>query len=273
MPDPFSTIANPDADAKLEPSISRREVMALPYRAAIKWPAPKQVRRDHSNQLDLFGSLSIGALAEVVPITSGAPHVEVSDATHKPIGHPDSQSLENLPAAAGGGTDAQQHAGTIGSASGGAGGEPIVSTPVGTEDAVPAGVGTGDGGMPVAGRPEIFDIEPEPSRDFRITSAHRIGVGSLHEKARDNILAIEAEARDATEEEKAVLARYVGWGGIAGVFESNYRRRAEWDKPAEELLQLLTDDEYESAQASTPNAHFTSPMVIQAIWDPGSLPR
>ncbi len=29
----------------------------------------------------------------------------------------------------------------------------------------------------------------------------------------------------------------------------------------------LTDDEYESARASTPNAHFTSPMVISAIWD------
>ena len=29
----------------------------------------------------------------------------------------------------------------------------------------------------------------------------------------------------------------------------------------------LTDDEYESARASTPNAHFTSPMVIKAIWD------
>jgi len=64
-----------------------------------------------------------------------------------------------------------------------------------------------------------------------------------------------------------MLARYVGWGGLAGIFEPNYRRRPEWEKPAEELHQLLTDDEFESARASTPNAHFTSPAVIKAIWD------
>jgi N12 class adenine-specific DNA methylase len=98
-------------------------------------------------------------------------------------------------------------------------------------------------------------------------------LGGAHEKARANIEAIrllkrlEAESRDATDDEKAVLARYVGWGGIPGIFESNYRRREEWDRPAEELRRLLTDEEYESARASTPNAHFTSPMVIKAIWD------
>lgn len=98
-------------------------------------------------------------------------------------------------------------------------------------------------------------------------------MGSAHEKAKANIAAIrllkylEAENREATDEEKPTLVRYVGWGGIAGIFESNYRRRAEWEKPADELRQLLTDDEYESARASTPNAHFTSPMVIKAIWD------
>ncbi|HEX3747665.1 MAG TPA: DEAD/DEAH box helicase family protein [Bryobacteraceae bacterium] len=98
-------------------------------------------------------------------------------------------------------------------------------------------------------------------------------MGSLHEKARGNIEAIrllkalEAENRDATETEKGVLARYVGWGGMPGIFESNYRRREEWDKPAEELRKILTDDEYEAARASTPNAHFTSPVVISAIWD------
>ena len=85
-------------------------------------------------------------------------------------------------------------------------------------------VGTGDRRDPSAGK--VLDIEPEekPSRDFRITDAHRIGQGSLHEKARDNIAAIrllktlEAENRDATDDEKAVLARYVGWGAMPNVF-------------------------------------------------------
>jgi len=97
-------------------------------------------------------------------------------------------------------------------------------------------------------------------------------MGGAHEKARANLEAIrllkklEGEDRDATDDEKAVLARYVGWGAMAGVFESPYRRREEWQKPAEELRKLLTDEEYEAARASTPNAHFTSPMVIEAIW-------
>jgi hypothetical protein len=63
-----------------------------------------------------------------------------------------------------------------------------------------------------------------PSRDFRITSAHRIGHGSLREKTLDNIKAIyalkkiEAENRDATQAEQAVLARYTGWGAMANAF-------------------------------------------------------
>jgi hypothetical protein len=32
------------------------------------------------------------------------------------------------------------------------------------------------------------------------------------------------------------------------------------------VKELLTGPEYESARASTPNAHFTSPQVIEAIW-------
>jgi N12 class adenine-specific DNA methylase len=133
----------------------------------------------------------------------------------------------------------------------------------------------GTGGEPVSSPGGVFVDEPQakPSRDFRITDSHRIGLGGPHDKAKGNLEAIrllkslEAENRDATDEEKAVLARYVGWGGIPGIFESNYRRRPEWEKPAEELRKLLTDDEYESARASTPNAHFTSPAVITAIWE------
>jgi N12 class adenine-specific DNA methylase len=121
----------------------------------------------------------------------------------------------------------------------------------------------------------LFDLNPlleeKPSRDFRITDAHRIGHGGLHEKARDNLAAIrtlkrlEAENRDATDAEKAVLARYVGWGALPNAFA--YRPPEEWKGVAHEVEQLLTPEEYESARASTPNAHFTSPQVIEAVWD------
>jgi len=131
--------------------------------------------------------------------------------------------------------------------------------------------------IPTSGRRRVFFEEPEPekqpSRDFRITDVYQVGSGGLHEKASANITAIrlvktlEEENRDATNEEKAILVRYSGWGALAGVFETSHRRRPEWNTVATELEQLLTPEEYESARATTPNAHFTSPLVIRAIWD------
>jgi hypothetical protein len=121
----------------------------------------------------------------------------------------------------------------------------------------------------------LFDLNPvieeKPSRDFRITEAHRIGQGGLHEKARDNLAAIrtlkklEGENREATDAEKSILARYVGWGSMPNAFA--YSPPDEWKSVAREVKELLTDEEYESARASTPNAHFTSPEVITGIWD------
>src|SRR6266571_3707414 len=135
---------------------------------------------------------------------------------------------------------------------------------------VAAGQYAGNG----AGRVRLDEPEPgiQPSRDFRITEAHGVGAGGLHEKANANIAAIrlvktlEEANRDATNEEKAILVRYSGWGALAGVFEYDFRRRPEWNTVATDLEQLLTTEEYESARATTPNAHFTSPLVIQAIW-------
>ena len=40
----------------------------------------------------------------------------------------------------------------------------------------------------------------------------------------------------------------------------------DWQTVANELRCALTAKEYTSARASTPNAHYTSPEVIQAIW-------
>src|SRR6266567_2834255 len=145
------------------------------------------------------------------------------------------------------------------------------------EDGVCIGPGeSGTASAPLRRRRVIFDepeLERQPSRDFRITEAHGVGAGGLHEKAHANIAAIrlvktiEAANRDATSDEKATLVRYAGWGALAGVFEGDVRRRPEWNAIATELSQLLTSEEYESARATTPNAHFTSPLVIQAIWN------
>ena len=141
-----------------------------------------------------------------------------------------------------------------------------------------AGVGVSAGRSPPSSGEEatiVRQIEPEeepppPSRDFRIEDAHRVGLGSLREKARDNIAAIRALKRiesgdsEATEAEKALLVRYAGWGALPNVFHPY--PPPEWRDIAVEVRNLLTDEEYESARGSTPNAHFTSPVVVRAMW-------
>lgn len=75
---------------------------------------------------------------------------------------------------------------------------------------------------------------------------------------------VEAENRLATPEEQETLSQYVGWGGIPQAFDGG---NPEWQKEYAELKELLTEDEYTSARGSTLNAHYTTPVVIQAIYD------
>ncbi len=46
-----------------------------------------------------------------------------------------------------------------------------------------------------------------------------------------------------------------------------YALPGEWQSVSRAVKELLTGPEVESARASTPNAHFTSPLVIEAIWN------
>jgi N12 class adenine-specific DNA methylase len=107
-------------------------------------------------------------------------------------------------------------------------------------------------------------------RNYRITDADKIGTGSLKQKFRQNVAAIEtlhrveAEKREATVEEKAALVRYVGWGGIPQVFAAV--PPDEWRQESEALAKLLSKDEMESARASTLNAHYTAPEVVRAMY-------
>ena len=90
------------------------------------------------------------------------------------------------------------------------------------------------------------------------------------EKFRQNVEAIqtlekiEGERRTATPEEQEILAKYVGWGGLADAFDSS---KANWANEYQELKNLLSPEEYASARESTLNAHYTSPVIIQAIYD------
>lgn len=75
---------------------------------------------------------------------------------------------------------------------------------------------------------------------------------------------IEAENRLATPQEQETLSLYVGWGGIPQAFDEG---NTDWTKEYAELKELLTEEEYASARGSTLNAHYTAPVVIQAMYD------
>lgn len=74
---------------------------------------------------------------------------------------------------------------------------------------------------------------------------------------------LQAENRYATAEEQKVLSKYVGWGGLANVFD---QKKTEWAKEYEELKELLSDEEYNQARGSTLNAHYTDISVIKAMY-------
>ncbi|MFN6964333.1 MAG: hypothetical protein ACK4S4_11275 [Pyrinomonadaceae bacterium] len=75
---------------------------------------------------------------------------------------------------------------------------------------------------------------------------------------------LETESRDATADERRVLARYVGWGGMPQAFDEN---NAKWASEYNELRELLTEDEYLKARRSTQDSHYTSKEVVNAIWN------
>ena len=119
-------------------------------------------------------------------------------------------------------------------------------------------------------KPEpIQSLSPTKDRiNFRITDDH-LGEGGAKEKYQRNVAAIrtlkqiESEYRLATPEEQQVLSQYVGWGGLPDAFDET---KPQWSREYAELKELLTDAEYRSARASTLNAHYTSPVVIRAIY-------
>ena len=140
--------------------------------------------------------------------------------------------------------------------------EPDVVQRIGTASEAPGDERLGD----FAERRDRY--EPE---DFRITPDNQLGVGGAKTKFKDNIAAIrlmkhlqETGADQASPEEKKILVRYVGWGGLPQAFDADNEK---WTAEYQELQALLPPDEYAKARRSTQDAHFTSEAVIRGIYE------
>lgn len=250
-------------------------------------------RAGNATDIPLTGSGEAAGEGEVIQPESAAPQqpaAEVTAAPEKSIveseqNAPDATAGENPEALAGVPSGDVRGDGEGGNAprtgpERGQVDEGLDSPTGGTGTAAESGEGTDERtvGVPSGGErsPETrrgSDRGSTPtSTDYRITPADHIGEGSIKQKANDNLAAIrllkqiEAEGREATPDEQKTLVKYVGWGGMPQPFMENGVPR-DWQGVRAELDSLLTTEEFASARASTPNAHYTSPMVIEGIWN------
>ena len=96
-----------------------------------------------------------------------------------------------------------------------------------------------------------------------------LGKRTPKERYNDNVVAIrllfslEKQGRNATKDEQDILSRYVGWGGLADVFDES---KSNWANEYLELKSLLSEEEYKSARESTLTSFYTSPVVIESIY-------
>ena len=117
---------------------------------------------------------------------------------------------------------------------------------------------------------ERVDIQPQSEN----TDLNEIGfsqgeLGGAKARFQSNVEAIETmkklyrENREATPEERKILAKYVGWGGLAKAFDE---LDENWQNEYEILKGLLTEEEYSGAKGSVLNAHYTSKEVIDGMY-------
>ena len=112
--------------------------------------------------------------------------------------------------------------------------------------------------------PFLPEIPREQRTNFHITDPE-LGYGTASEKYAANVSAIrmlkriENEGRLATPVEQEILSRYVGWGGLADCFDEKHSKY-------QELKALLSEEEYAAARASSLTAFYTSPVIIQAMY-------
>ena len=118
-----------------------------------------------------------------------------------------------------------------------------------------------------------WDIHPEipveQRHDFDF-AAHPVEIVGKKERFRRNMEAIkvlkecEADNRFATPDEQIVLSKYVGWGGIPEAFDEN---NSSWANEYNELVEVLSPDEYAHARESTLTAFYTPQEVVKACYD------
>jgi N12 class adenine-specific DNA methylase/SAM-dependent methyltransferase len=128
----------------------------------------------------------------------------------------------------------------------------------------------GDPASPAPPEHAAASVEQAAPIRFQPSSQDDLAPSGEITRIRANLAAIRirntltAEHRPPTTDEQAELARWSGWGACARVFKTT-DASLEWARV--ELRELLTEEEYDSAQRNTLNAHYTDIALTSAIWD------
>ena len=118
--------------------------------------------------------------------------------------------------------------------------------------------------------PENLDRRGLHGLNYHYLEEHHLYDGGPKTKFQNNVAAIrllkelEKQGRKATAEERIILAKYVGWGGLANALTPG---KSGWEPQYEEIRQLLTEEEFQAAQESTLTAYYTEQGVIRHIYD------
>lgn len=111
-------------------------------------------------------------------------------------------------------------------------------------------------------------IQKKASR-YHFSEEHHLYDGGAKTKCQNNITAIrllkelQSQGRMATAEEQKILAKFVGWGGLAHALTPG---KSGWETQYEEIKCLLTEKEFQAAQESTLTAYYTEQSVIRHIY-------
>ncbi len=116
---------------------------------------------------------------------------------------------------------------------------------------------------PMAQEPPAEELDDIAAEEERLT------FGGAKTRFKDNIEALKVYRRlsdtgaAATPAEKAILKKYIGWGGLSEVFDV---KNAAWAEERRELTKYLSPYEYDAAQSTVTDAFYTPFTVVKGIY-------
>ena len=117
---------------------------------------------------------------------------------------------------------------------------------------------------------EEVEIKKTEAHNFKITEETLPEKLSPSERLNSNLEAIsmlnriERGERDLDINAQEVLSKYVGWGGLADVFDEE--KGGQWKEARVFLKENLSQSEYEAARESTLTAFYTPKTVIDSVY-------